>query len=598
MEPVVVEREVVIAAPREVVWALISDTDRMNRLAGVPPVEYVPIGEDEQDGGAARYLARQQFFGLELVYEERPYEWSWGERFSVQRPMRRGPLHRQEMEYLLSDGPDGGTVARLRLRLEPRSGLLRPIASVAGRQALANFAKALEVVEKRASTGRWPSLRQRVDDGALRRARDELVAGGVDAELTDRLIDHVAGASDADVSRLRPYELADRWELPRRTLLAGCLAAVGAGLLELRWELVCPSCRTAAAQVESLADLAQGEGHCQLCDITFGLELDRSVEATFAPTAAVRKVDQLTYCIGGPARTPHVLAQAVLRPGDAHTFAAPAEPGRYRLFLRGGATAALAVEGDGPEVAEVAIDEESFSPATIRIGPAGALRLRYDGRDERHAKLEHLSWASRAATAHAVSTFPEFRGQFSEQVLHPGVCLKVGRVAILFSDLTGSTQLYTDVGDAAAFKLVQQHFDLLRARIEAEEGVIVKTIGDAIMAAFEDEGRAVRAAVAMLAAFPGFARQAGHPDVTLKLGVHAGACYAVTANEQLDYFGQTVNVAARLQGQADGGELVLLDELAARAAAEGWLGPADVRQRFEVTLKGVAGQVQAARVAL
>lgn len=595
MDPVVVTRELSLAAPRPAVWALITDTERLNRLAGMPPVEFEPVSGDDE--GAARFLARQHFFGLELVYEERPFEWSWEERFSIARPMRRGPLEQLELSFDLADGSPGNTQVRITLSLYPRSLLVLPLASIAARKGLSGLASALEALERRATSGRWPALRHTSrEDGAMRRAEEALLETGVERAVAERLVDHVRQAPDVDVGRIRPFELADRWGLGDRVLLGACLRGVQAGLLELRWELICPSCRTAADQVENLAELADGEGHCQLCDIRFGLELDRSVEATFEPAAAVRKVDRLTYCIGGPARTPHVLAQVVLAPGAAHTFRAPAAEGRYRLFLRGGAAAAVTVEAGAPPEAELEATPTAIEPSVAQLEPGGALAVRYGGDDPRHVKLEHLAWASRAATAHHVSTFPEFRKQFSEQVLHPGVCLRVGRAAVLFSDLTGSTQLYSDVGDAAAFRLVQRHFDLLEGLIADEHGAVVKTIGDAVMAAFQDEGDAVRAAVRMLAAFPGFAREEGHPGVGLKLGVHAGACYAVTANDRLDYFGQTVNVAARLQAQAGGDELVTAAPLAELAEREGWLGSARVRERFTADLKGVEGRVEAVRI--
>jgi len=186
-------------------------------------------------------------------------------------------------------------------------------------------------------------------------------------------------------------------------------------------------------------------------------------------------------------------------------------------------------------------------------------------------------------------------------VLRPGMSLKVARATILFSDLTGSTALYAREGDATALKLVQDHFDVLGAAIEAHRGAIVKTIGDAIMAVFEDEADGVRGAVAMLRAFEAFrAREelARRGDVFLKVGLHAGACYVVTANKILDYFGQSVNIAARLQGLADGGEVVLPAPLADAAEAGAWLAGAFVRERFSTPIKGLDEPVDAARVAL
>ena len=186
---------------------------------------------------------------------------------------------------------------------------------------------------------------------------------------------------------------------------------------------------------------------------------------------------------------------------------------------------------------------------------------------------------------------------FSAGHLRHGMGLKVGRVALLFSDLSASTALYAREGDAAAFDLVQAHFELLRASIEGHDGAVVKTIGDAVMAAFVDERSAVRAAVAMQKAFPGF--RAGQPasdEVFLKVGVYAGPCYAVSANGILDYFGQTVNVAARLQGQAEAAELVLPADLAADLGAEGLFSGQRVSAPFRAMLKGVAEPISLVRV--
>jgi class 3 adenylate cyclase len=153
------------------------------------------------------------------------------------------------------------------------------------------------------------------------------------------------------------------------------------------------------------------------------------------------------------------------------------------------------------------------------------------------------------------------------------------------------------VGDAAAFRLVQDHFEVLFALIEQHGGALVKTIGDAVMAAFADELAAVAASMAILEAFEPFRQQQPHGALThVKIGVFAGPCYVVTANGVLDYFGQTVNVAARLQGQAESGELVVSGELADEALRRGLVGAGALRGREEVRLKGVDGKVLIARL--
>jgi class 3 adenylate cyclase len=292
-----------------------------------------------------------------------------------------------------------------------------------------------------------------------------------------------------------------------------------------------------------------------------------------------------------------VVAQTLLQPHGEAALVAPGESGRYRLFLRGGATSALEIaEGGEPELRVQALDT-ALAPAKASIAPGARISIQHGGDKQTHLKLERLQYASRAATAHVVSTLPEFRREFSSDLLRPGTTLRVARVALLFTDLTDSTALYSRVGDAKAFKVVHEHFDLLMSIIEKRRGTLVKTIGDAVMAAFVEERDAVAAAVEMLERFPTF--RGGLPEANrtfLKVGVFAGPCYVVTANGILDYFGQTVNLAARLQGAAGAGEVVLVEAVADEAHEHGWLGQHAPGERFDAVLKGLDAPVRVARV--
>ena len=91
------------------------------------------------------------------------------------------------------------------------------------------------------------------------------------------------------------------------------------------------------------------------------------------------------------------------------------------------------------------------------------------------------------------------------------------------------------------------------------DGAVVKTIGDAVMASFGDPADAVKAALAMQA-HRGFNEPTS--ELVLKLGVHVGPSVVVNLNDRLDYFGSTVNMAARLQGQSEGGDIVLIRAVA------------------------------------
>ena len=236
------------------------------------------------------------------------------------------------------------------------------------------------------------------------------------------------------------------------------------GVVELRWALVCPSCRTANDQVTSLSEITD-TGHCQLCDISYGIELDRAVEATFRPHPSVRTVTDAMFCIGGPRRTPHVLVQANLEAHARRVLEAPGEEGRYRIFGRGGAMASLEIAKGAPAETEASLLAEAVSPSEVHLAPGGVLTIENTTDEPLHVKIEKLGYATLAATAHLVTTMSEFRRLFSKDLLKPSTPLKVGHCAILFSDLTGSTALYKG-RRRRAFRLVDDHFDVLRKAID------------------------------------------------------------------------------------------------------------------------------------
>lgn len=595
--PVSVERVVELSSERRQIWCAIADTERVNRAVGLGPLEISP----NEDASAARYIVRTVSAGFALEYEERPFEWVENQHFRIHRAMRRGVVRSMTNEFWLSEKAAGGTSLRFRLAVEPRLALFTPIAKFNLNRFADRIARELKQVDEDVQGGRtacFRTSRSEVNETALGRAANALaeLLSPERQTLGKQVVDYVREAPDADVARIRPFELSDELHTDERETLAICLYSVKAGLLELQWELVCPSCRTGTDSAEALCALPQS-GHCQLCDLSFELELDRAVEATFRPSRSLRSWQGGPYCIGGPRRTPHVVSQAILVPRGQLELQAPQEPGRYRLFLRGGVTTALEVEAGADSELTVHASDTALTPAKAVVAPGASIRIEHGGEKETHIKLERLVYASRAATAHMVSTLPEFRREFSSDLLRAGSSLRVAKVALLFTDLTDSTALYARVGDAKAFKVVHEHFDLLMSIVAARRGTLVKTIGDAVMAAFVEERDAVEAAIEMLERFPTF--RGGLPEAGrtfLKVGVYAGPCYVVTANGILDYFGQTVNLAARLQGAAGAGEVILVDALADEAHEQGWLGKHQPGERFEAVLKGLAGPVKATRI--
>jgi class 3 adenylate cyclase len=420
----------------------------------------------------------------------------------------------------------------------------------------------------------------------LDRIRRELVKRGVDSELVGLLVELIEQADDMALFRLRPYAVADFWEKPRRAVLEMCLQATRAGLLNFRWDLLCPLCRGNRGGSDSLSGI-RAEAHCDSCHIDFTVNFDRSVELTFRPNPAIRKTPDSTYCVGGPQVTPHIVAQQLLPAGAEREVSLTLDSGRHRLrtfSLAGGQ--ALAAGPGGAERISLAAGDEGWPGGEALLSNQATVVLRNQTKAEQLFILERMAWTDQAATAAEVTSLQVFRDLFANEALRPGERIMVGSLTVLFTDLRDSTRLYRERGDAVAFGQVLDHYDVLRAAIAGEDGALVKTIGDSVLAVFQRPVQALRAVFRAQAILAN--PQGGRPALHLKAGIHAGPCVAVTLNDRLDYFGSTVNLASRLEavsatrpGVVVSGIVIHDPEVAEWAKRSG----ADA-ERFTTTIKG------------
>ena len=177
------------------------------------------------------------------------------------------------------------------------------------------------------------------------------------------------------------------------------------------------------------------------------------------------------------------------------------------------------------------------------------------------ASTPDVGFSSPRLTARRLFACQTFHDLFRSEVFQESEGFGVKDVTILFTDLMGSTQLYQRIGDLNAYALVREHYGILSHAVSNQHGAVVKTIGDAIMATFNRPVEAVAAGLEMLRELPKMNQSSAHGDLVLKVGIHHGAAISVTLNDRVDYFGQTVNLASRVQGSAGGDELLLTEEM-------------------------------------
>jgi class 3 adenylate cyclase len=248
--------------------------------------------------------------------------------------------------------------------------------------------------------------------------------------------------------------------------------------------------------------------------------------------------------------------------------------------------------------AEIQLSGQEFPAITVtdqdvfagEPSASGAIEMRNAGSKRRTIVIEDRTWLNDVLTAARVTTLQAFRDLFSEQVLRPGDDVSITNITFMFTDLVNSTSLFERVGDAGAYRVMREHFALLERLVREHDGGIVKTTGDGVHGAFNAPENALRAAVAMQRAITSANASGDKEYFQMRIGLHTGSSISVTLNERLDYYGSTVNIAARLEGEGAGGQITMSQAFVSDIAVQSMLSQLEVKERV-VELKGIAGPV-------
>lgn len=542
----------------QTIWSFAADTNRFNRDTGQPEIEML-----ENVKGVKR--VRMKLPILQVEWLEEPFEWTYPYSFGIVRIYRKGPIDEMRVQANFDPQTGGGTCVRYQTWIRTNNILAQlTIPFAIGVIAKNRFEKVFRYYDSLASRSDSPiEVSRQRGPGSRVRARFELlskavVQQGTDPALVARLEDFLERADELSVQHIRPYALADRWGVNRRLVLEMFLRATRAGLLDMSWDLLCPSCRGAAEGHTNLGSV-KGQSHCNTCQIDFTVNFDHNIEVVFRPNPSVRNVEfEAAFCVGSPQLQPHVVMAQKISALRSLPVNVQLEPGRYTLRASNvSGSISLVADADGLPKADVRVSAFGWPPEQGHVSLLPILNLVNATEVDQTFQLERTAWSDQAATAADVTALQVFRDLFASEVLRPGEEISIGSVTLMFTDLRDSTRLYRKIGDAPAFGRVREHFEMLEQAVASEGGAIVKTMGDSVMATFRNPVAALRAVWNAQTKIAG----RGEPMLWLKVGIHKGPCIVVNLNERLDYFGSTVNIAARLPGFSQGGELVFTQEI-------------------------------------
>ena len=417
---------------------------------------------------------------------------------------------------------------------------------------------------------------------------------------------------DRDLNRINPMALAAAQGLDEEKTIAAFLHAARIGMFDIAWNVLCPGCGGVLDTGTTLKTINREQYHCSLCAAGYEPTLDEMVEVTFTVSSRVRRIaahdpDRLPpfeyyrqVFFSSGVELPEdmedrfsraILEMIELEPGEKAFLSLQLPPEFVIIFdAVTHSTQFIQVNGEPTrdrQLVTMVISRGHAVNETLNLRP-GPLRLSLENHtdvrvlpnicvagEDLHDILGHRR---PFLTAKRLLTNQTFRDIFRTDTVDIDQRLKITSLTFLFTDLRGSTHLYERVGDLAAFDLVRAHFQVLQEIVVGEAGATVKTIGDAVMATFPTPDRAIAAALRMRDEMRRLNAEHGREELLLKIGIHEGPCLAVTLNDRQDYFGQTVNIASRVQDLADAQAIlatstVVEDNLASTVLARSGIVP-------------------------
>ena len=391
--------------------------------------------------------------------------------------------------------------------------------------------------------------------------------------------------------------------------------------------MICPSCGGVEHSHDSLNELEEKAFHCSMCNVDVPSNLDDQVEVSFTINPNVGKINidpyrdhdsYIRYYSSANFQRSRELTDyiasvfrkfIVVGPGEIRKVGFDAEPGKmYRIvsqdfhshifihtedhqdFQEQTLTINILPKGFRPHEVTIHPGRVTLSLHNLRKRKTGIILVLTDFRVVHKILEEYPSRMAPFLTGKMLLNTQSFRDLFRIQNLIPNLRLHVRSLTILFTDLKGSTALYDRAGDVFAYNLIQEHFKVLIDAVRKNSGAIVKTMGDAVMATFSEPHDGIQAAVDMMKAMRGLnsgLREDGY-ELGLKIGLHEGPALTINNEGRLDYFGQTVNIASRVQGLAQSNEIWITDSVYDSLKSNEILMSNNYRpERHSVSLKGI-----------
>ena len=570
-----------LASTPEELWYLVSDTNRLFKSIKLPSVQPADISYEVKDD---HLQLSYDSINYSDAWIEEPYEWEFPYRLGVNRNYRNGPY--KEVKIQIDLFPNrAGTKVQYQVWIKPGNallsyfGILKLKTLIRGR--LKKYFKTCDELCRKKWLPYNQEAEKKLQTGSQKRLKTistNIIHQTGRADIVAELIDFIKRADEIDLQHIKPLKLARQWHAEPNNVLQVFLHSVKEGLLNFNWNLTCPSCRKIQKTCKTLSEIHEPI-YCYGCNEEFNVNFNRSVQLSFKPNPLIRKISGKSYALSDPQKSPHIVIQQYLKPGQRRYVKTQLENGVYHLKASNAeGEATLCVSKDGQDTVKVRLTELGIE-GEAQIVNQPNLILENNTQKDQLFTIEKAAWDPEEVSAAHVTSLQVFRDLFAHEVLRKGEKIAVDQLTLMFTDLFNSTGMYHEEGDNHAVGRVIEHFDVLHQAIAKEEGAIVKTIGDSVMAVFSNPAQAFKAfanAQNIISKDKRFSK-----SLKLKAGIHHGSCVAVNLNSKIDYFGSTVNMASRLVDYADENEVVISEVVSSNIDMQKILD----NQKFRYTTK-------------
>lgn len=542
-----------LPVPAGKLWPYVADLSSFNKRVGMGEMKFT-----EKNGRLQGFSVNG---GTEQDWEEVPWEWEYGQQFSHARVYRKGLSFYMRARYLFEEKGLGQSRLYAYLSFIPRGPVSRLKLNIGLPQMKKGYTKALGEITT--AIQKQEALKPPVPPAPLppsvmeklKGLKAQLLESGTRLEIAEKLIRYVATEPDETLYRVRVRTLAREWKVNEKDLLLAFLNATRLGLFNLTWDVLCPHCRGVREEISSLGQLPK-RGNCEVCRMDFDATAFNTLEVTFHIHPSIRQIQKRLYCAAEPATKPHIKMQKTVPPGSQLSLPTLLSQGRYRLRI-GGRELYNLLDIQEATGENLVTWRDSLAEQNLKSAHFPTVLLENTSPEPRMFILEENHVDRDALRPVDLFNFQGFRDLFSKEALSSDIKLEVGVQTVLFTDLVGSTKFYETEGDTVAFTEVRAHFLKAYDVVKRHGGAVVKTIGDAVMAAFSDSKDALAAAVELQEYFNGKNPQS---RLRLRVTLNTGSCLAVNLNSAIDYFGNTVNLGAKIQSIAEAGQIAFTED--------------------------------------